>query len=50
MYAASFRESAIAAARNGVNQFWVKTCETCGRASQMNSSCSRVGIARKIHV
>jgi hypothetical protein len=50
MYAASFSDSAIAAARNGVNQFSVKTCETCGSASQMKSSCSSVGVARNSHV
>jgi hypothetical protein len=50
MYAASFSESAIAAARNGVNQFSVKTCDTCGNASQMKSSWSSVGVARNSHV
>ena len=50
MYAASFNESAIAAARNGVNQPFVNTPQICGSASQMNRSCSSVGVARKIHV
>jgi len=50
MYAASFSESAIDAARNGVNQPSRKTHQICGSASQMNSSCSSVGVARKIHV
>jgi hypothetical protein len=50
MYAASFSESAIDAARNGVNQLSAKTCEISGRTSQMTRSCSSVGVARKIHV
>jgi hypothetical protein len=50
MYAASFSDSAIAAARNGVNQPSAKTCQISGSASQMNSSWSSVGVARKIQV
>jgi hypothetical protein len=50
MYAASFSESAIDAARNGVNHPSAKTCQICGSASQMKSSCKSVGVARKIQV
>jgi hypothetical protein len=50
MYAASFSDSVIAAARNAVNQPPLKTGQSCGSASQMKRSCSSVGVARKIHV
>jgi hypothetical protein len=50
MYAASFSDSAIAAAMNGVNQLSANGCQSSGSASQMKSSCSSVGVARNSHV
>jgi hypothetical protein len=35
---------------NGVNQLSVKPPQICGSASQTKSSCSSVGVARKIQV
>ena len=46
MYAASFSDSAIQAARNGVNHEPAKTGHSCGSASQMKISCRSVGVAR----
>jgi hypothetical protein len=50
MYAASFSASAMNAARKGENQPWRNTPQIPGSASQTNSSCSSVGVARKIQV
>src|SRR5437763_1758166 len=47
MYAASFSESVIHAAMNGVNQLCAKTCHHVGSAYQTKYSCSSVGVARK---
>ena len=46
MYAASFSDSAIHAATNGVNQLAAKPRQICGSAYQMKNSCSSVGVAR----
>src|SRR3954452_9277974 len=46
MYAPSFSESAIHPARNGVNHVLANPLQSCGSASQMIKSCSRVGVAR----
>ena len=46
MYAASFSDSAIQAAANGVNQLPAKAPQICGSAYQMKYSCSSVGVAR----
>jgi hypothetical protein len=50
MYAASFSDSAMNAARKGENQLSRKTPQIPGSASQMKSSCSSVGVARNSHV
>ena len=46
MYAASFSDSAIHAAMNGVNQLPAKPVQICGSAYQMKNSCKSVGVAR----
>ena len=43
---ASFSDSAIHAAMNGVNQLAAKPVQSCGSAYQMKNSCSSVGVAR----
>ena len=48
--AASFNDSAMNAARNGLNQSLAKVLQICGKPFQMNSSCSKVGVARKIQL
>jgi hypothetical protein len=50
MYAASFSDNAMNAARNGLNQLSANTGHSCGSAFQMKSSCSSVGVARKIQL
>ena len=50
MYAASFKESAMKAARNGLNQLPANTGHSCGNAFQMKSNCRSVGVARKIQL
>ena len=50
MYAASFNDSAMNAARNGLNQSLANVLQICGRPFQMNRSCRSVGVARKIQL
>ena len=50
MYAASFNDSAMNAARNGLNQSLANVLQICGRPFQMNNSCKSVGVARKIQL
>ena len=50
IYAASFNERAIKAARNGLNQLAANVGQSCGSAYQMKISCSSVGVARKIQL
>ena len=47
MYAASFKDSAMNAAKNGVYQLCANTPQICGKTSQTISSSNSVGVARK---
>ena len=46
----SFNDSAMNAARNGLNQSLANVLQICGRPFQMNNSCKSVGVARKIQL